>query len=165
MDDATYQRLLGFGLNYVSLRPRSEKEIRDYVQKKITRWAVSSDLLERVMERLRELGYVDDLKFAHAFVSSCNQSRPKGAMLLRIELRKKGIDRDCIEEALVEADPDTVVSEVDLAQKAAVKKLRGLERYDQRQQRNKLYAFLARRGFSHDIVSSVIDGLLSKGLQ
>ena len=165
MDDETYQRLLGFGLNYVSIRLRSEGEIRSYLLKKITTWKISSEYLERVMGRLEELGYVDDLKFAQAFIGSRNHSRPKGQMLIRMELQRKGVDRELTQKAqdlLKESGGDT---ELDLARNAATKKLRSLGRYDRRGQRNKLYSFLARRGFGHTIISSVIDEMLPKGLQ
>jgi len=165
MDDEIYQRLLGFGLNYVSIRSRSEEEIRSYILKKITRWNISSEYLEKVMGRLNELGYVDDLKFAQAFISSRNRSRPKGQMLIRMELQRKGLGRELIEKAqeLLKADEDDV--EVDLAINAATKKLRSLGRYDRAVQRNKLYSFLARRGFDHATISSVIDEMLPKGIQ
>jgi regulatory protein len=165
MDDDLYQKLLGLALNFVSIRPRSQKEIREYLQKKITRWHANSDLLEKLFGRLTELGYVDDLNFARVFISSRNQFRPKGNSLLRLELKRKGISQDCIDTALEGSGSDMSTNEADLAQKAAIKKLRGLHRYDKRQQRNKLYAFLSRRGFALDTISSVIDGLFPKGLQ
>jgi regulatory protein len=166
MDDEIYQRLLGFGLNFVSIRPRSEKEIREYILKKIHRWKISSAFFEKVINRLHELGYVDDLKFACAYISSRNRFRPKGKMLIRMELRKKGVDQDCIERALeLSIGNGTEGDQADLARHAAVKKLRSLERYDRTSQRNKLYSFLMRRGFDHTTISSVIDGLTPKGLQ
>ncbi|KKS88249.1 MAG: regulatory protein RecX, regulatory protein [Microgenomates group bacterium GW2011_GWC1_43_11] len=164
-DDETYQRLLGFGLNYISIRPRSEQEIRSYISKKINKWKISPELLEKVMTRLGELGYVDDLKFALAFIGSRNRSRPKGAILIRMELQKKGVDEDSIKSALTLLKQDGGGNEADLARNAAVKKLRSLRRYGKTEQRNKLFSFLMRRGFDHRAISSVIDELLPKGLQ
>ena len=165
MDDETYQRLLGFGLNYVSIRLRSEGEIRSYILKKITKWKISSEYLEKVMGRLGELGYVDDLKFAQAFIGSRNRSRPKGQMLIRMELQRKGVDLELAQKAQELLKNDGSDTELDLARNAATKKLRSLERHDRTGQRNKLYSFLARRGFDHTTISSVIDEMLPKGLQ
>jgi regulatory protein len=165
MDDETYQKLLGFGLNYISIRSRSEEEIRSYILKKINRWKVSPEFLEKVMDRLGELGYVDDLKFALAFIGSRNRSRPKGAMLLRMELQKKGLKEDCIKKAQELLKTNGSDNEVDLARIAATKKLRSLQRYDKREQKSKLYSFLVRRGFDHTTISSIIDEMFPKGLQ
>jgi len=165
MEDELYQKLLGFGLNYISIRPRSEKEIRSYILKKINRWKAPPELFEKVLNRLNELGYVDDLKFARSFITSRNRSRQKGKMLVRIELQKKGVDGELIEKAQELLKTDGNDNEADLARIAATKKLRGLGRYDRKSQRNKLYSFLARRGFDHTAISSVIDELLPKGLQ
>jgi len=165
MDDEIYQRLLGFGLNYVSIRPRSEEEIRSYILKKITRWNISSEYLENVMGRLSELGYVDDLKFAQAFISSRNRSRPKGQMLIRMELQRKGVEKELIQRVQKLLETDEGDSELDLARNAATKKLRSLGRYDKTGQKNKLYSFLARRGFDHTTISSIIDEMFLKGLQ
>jgi len=165
MEDEIYQRLLGFALNYVSIRPRSEQEIRTYISKKITKWQVSYDLLEKVISRLTELGYVDDLKFAKAFISSMNRSRPKGRMRIRIELQKKGVSREAIESAQGLLQADEGYTDRDLARNTAIKKLRSLQRYDSLSRRTKLYSFLGRRGFDHTTISSVIDELSPKGLQ
>jgi regulatory protein len=165
MDDEIYQRLLGFGLNYVSIRPRSEEEIRSYIRKKINSWKISSEYCDRVMERLGELGYVDDLKFAQAFIDSRNRSRQKGQMLIRMELQKKGVDREIAQKAQELSKDGESDTEADLARNAATRKLRGLRRYDRTVQRNKLYSFLGRRGFDHRTISSVIDELLPKGIQ
>jgi len=165
MDDEIYQRLLGFALNFVSIRLRSEKEIHDYILKKIEKWKISSTFLEKVVIRLTELGYVDDLKFAQAFISSMNRSRPKGRMRIRLELQKKGVSREAIEMAQGLLQADECYTDRDLARNTALKKLRSLQRYDPVSRRTKLYNFLGRRGFDHTTISSVIDELSPKGLQ
>jgi regulatory protein len=165
MDDEIYQRLLGFALNYVSIRPRSEKEIRSYIVKKISKWKISLEYLEKVLVRLDELGYVDDLKFSRAFIESMNRSRPKGTLLIRMELKKKGVDPEVIEKARELIKSDETGNDMDLARIAATKKLRSLQRYDRAAQKSKMYGFLGRRGFDHTTISSVIDEMLPKGLQ
>jgi len=156
MDDDFYQKLLGFALNYVSIRPRSEKEIRDYVIRKIHRLGVSESLLHKVVDRLKELGYIDDVGFSNAFISSRNRLRPKGKFLLKRELLQKGIEPDVVESVLSRLDYEEG-NQVDLATKAVQKKLQGLKRYTLKERRNKLYSFLLRRGFDYDTITSVID--------
>jgi regulatory protein len=165
MDDKTYQRLLGFCLNYVSIHPRSVHEIRSYIEKKIAQWKVSPALLDTVMNRLIELGYADDVKFVGLYIESMNRSRPKGRMLIRMELQRKGVSRDSIGLALEGLKNDELHTELDLARNTATKKLRSLKRYDKTSQRTKIYSFLVRRGFDTKTISLVIDEMFPKGLQ
>ena len=162
MEDDFYQKLLGLALNFVSIRPRSEKEIREYLVKKIHRWGISESLLEDIINRLSELGYVDDLTFSQAFISSRNRFRPKGKRLITQELKQKGISSDVIENALNRLERDEEggeSSQVDLARRAVQKRLQSFKRYDKQERRNKLYSFLLRRGFDHDTIRSLIDEL------
>jgi len=167
MDDTLYQKLLGFALHYVSIRLRSEKEIREYILKKIRQWGLSQSLGQQILTRLEELGYVDDLKFSQAFISARNQFRPKGKFLLVRELKLKGVEEDIIKKALdytltsLEDAPTQMV----LARRAAEKKLRGLTGYSRQECRDKLYSFLLRRGFDHDTIRNLIDEISHKGLQ
>lgn len=168
MDDDIYQKLLGFALNYVSIRPRSEKEIREYLVKKIHRWGISETLLEDIINRLSELGYVDDLMFSQAFISSRNRFRPKGKRLITQELKRKGVAVEIVEKALNQLQKDEEgeeSSQLNLARRAVQKRLQSFKRYDKQERRNKLYNFLLRRGFDHDTIRSLIDEILLKGLQ
>ncbi len=165
LEDEAYQKLLGFALNYVSIRLRSEEEIRTYLSKKIQKWKLPRSFLEKIMERLQELGYVDDVKFALAFIDSRNRFRPKGVMVIKMELKRRGVGVDAVSRALELSSVEGLGEEADLARIAATKKLRGLQRYTELEKHRKLYSFLVRRGFPSHIVSTVIDELLSKGLQ
>ncbi len=57
-------------------------------------------LIEGAVERLAELGYLDDAAFARAWVESRDRARPRGARALRDELRRKGVTADDAEAAL-----------------------------------------------------------------
>jgi len=168
MEGEEYQKLIGMGLSFIALRPRSEKEIREYLTRKIQKFGFSPQVFQTVTQRLRDLDYIDDISFALAYIQSQNKFRPKGKRIVTMSLKQKGVSDEAVAKAykrLEEEEGDNRTTERELALQAATKRLRSLERYSQKDRRNKLYSFLMRRGFDHDIITTVVDGLVSKRLQ
>src|SRR5437763_5918566 len=77
-------------LRFLGPRPRSEREIRD----RLARHELDVQVVDRVIERLRHLQLVDDAAFAAYWVEQRATHRPRGARLLKQELRQKGISQD-----------------------------------------------------------------------
>lgn len=136
-----------FGKNYIravdliSRRLRSEREIRDYAFRK--QWTKSNT--ERVVERLKARGYLNDRRFAELFFSSRHQSGRYSLKRIRLDLVKKGISSDIIDD-LCRANGDS----------AALLKLikKRINKYDDE---NKLIAYLARNGFRYDDIRAALD--------
>jgi len=137
-----------FGKNYIravdliSRRLRSEKEIRDYAWRK--KWTPEN--LERVIERLYKYNYLNDEKFARAFVSS-RSARDFSTKKMKVELIKKGIRSDLIEKVL---DESQEFDEIESLKKLINKKRSSYD--DER----KLIAYLMSKGFRYDDIKSVI---------
>ena len=139
-----------FGKNYiraldlVSRRPRSQREIRDYAFRK--QWTKANT--DRVIERLLERGYLNDAKFAEIFVRSRANLRNYSTRRMKLELQKKGVSSDIIDQVLSESD--------DFDENVALKNLiaKKQNRYDDEQ---KLIAYLARQGFTYDAIRSAIN--------
>lgn len=141
-----YQKLLDASFHFVSFRPRSEKEIRAYLSKKLQKHKISdSTVLDRVITRLRELDYVNDEKFAAWWVEQRQSHKPKGNRLISQELKAKGIT--------VEINQS---DEVGLARQALAKKLERWRALPKLEQKKKIYGFLGRRGFDGDTIHRVI---------
>lgn len=136
-----------FGKNYIravdliSRRLRSEREIRDYAFRK--QWTKSNT--ERVVERLKARGYLNDRRFAELFFSSRHQSGRYSLKRIRLDLVKKGISSDIIDD-LCRVNGDS----------AALLKLinKRINKYDDE---NKLIAYLARNGFRYDDIKAALD--------
>ncbi len=134
----------------LSFRPRSTQEIRQRLQQK----SYESGVIEAAIERLQNLGYLDDRAFARFWIEERNRSKPRGERALRSELRNKGIADALIRELL-----DEIVDENHAAYQAArprALRLRGLTRQAFQQ---KIGSFLQRRGFSYEAVHQAIDDL------
>ena len=147
---------------FLAVRSRSVDETR----KRLVHLGYPVALVEQVLERLVEIGYLDDEAFARAWVESRDRARPRGAVALRRELQRKGVPDDVISSILDErtaaaasfAATDDGTSDPDRA--AA---LRLIERRattlrreaDPRRRRQKAYALLARNGFAPDVCHEV----------
>lgn len=151
IDDETLNKFKNesdFGKNYlraldlISRRIRSEKEIRDYAWRK--QW--SPENVERVIKRLYENNYLDDEKFARSFVAS-RASRSISLKKMKIELIKKGIKQDIIENVLQE---DENFDEIESLKKLIAKKR---ARYEDDK---KLTAYLMGKGFLYDDIKRVL---------
>ena len=101
------------------------------------------DFTDLIVERLCERGYVDDRKFAAWYVENRFVKKGVSQKRLRMELIKKGIEQDVIEEVLDGRTDEEEIKKI-VARKRA--------KYDD----GKLIAYLCRQGFSYDLVRRVI---------
>lgn len=168
MDTTVYEKLLAASIRFVSYRPRSEKEIRDFLKKKLKKWKVfGAAVVDKVIARLTELGYVDDAKFAAWWAEQRRTFKPKGIRLITQELMAKGISRELIEEVVCQFSSDRdqndkLLGEVDMARRAAQKRLALWQKLPSLARKRKIFDFLNRRGFTSDTVYRIIDELMQK---
>lgn len=171
MDDTLYEKLINASFRFVSFRPRSEKEIKDFLQKKMHKWKVAGRRsLAVVLERLRQLGYLDDYKFALWWIEQRRKFKPKGRRQLKLELRQKGVNPQVIEEILQsegatgfgDSHMRALSPEIIDAQNAIQKKIAIWKKLPLMIRKKKVYDFLARRGFSTRTIFHVIDELGQK---
>jgi regulatory protein len=115
-----------------------------------------------VIERLRELGMIDDAAFAGTVVRDRVRLRPSGARRLASELRAKGVDEEVARDAIRDTFEGEGTDERELALRAAEKwRTRPGEERDRA--RRRLQGFLARRGFGGETIREVIDEVLPAG--
>ena len=144
-EDKPYQKCLDKAFLLLSIRMQTEHELWEKLGKK----SGKGDIF-KVILRLKELGYVDDDKFAKMWVESRSHSR--GTNLLRTELIKKGIKKEIIDETLLSLDKEKQIEAAKEAIRAKDKP--GLTK-DERFK--KLGGLLSRRGFSYDVIKEVLD--------
>jgi len=117
-------------------------------------------LVEDVVTRLIEMGYLDDEAFAREWVASRDRSRPRGETGLRRELALKGVPRDIVDRAIAERGDGSGGAPADLAAARALlgKRHHTLEREtDEQKRRGKAYALLARNGFGPDACREAVN--------
>jgi regulatory protein len=135
----------------LEVRDRSSAEITQRLQSQ----GYSQEAVEEAVTKLKNAGYLDDRRFAQAFLMRIG--RKYGAIRIRQELRRKGIAQEYIDELLLEQDRDeTLETAVKLARHA----LHGKAKNPQARYR-RAYAALARRGFPPDTVRKALEISLS----
>lgn len=127
-------------LTHISVSPKTEKQMRDFLTKKGYVGAV----VEYVMERLNYYGYVDDREYCRAYVNSVSN---KSKRAIEVELLKRGADKSAVEEALAdfEDDEDNILI-------LLKKYLRGKE--PTKENVYKGCRYLVSRGYDYDAVKS-----------
>jgi regulatory protein len=136
-------------LTFLGARPRSEREIRN----RLARYEYDPHVVTQVIERLRLIQLVDDAAFAAYWVEQRATHKPRGARLLKQELRQKGVAQDVVTEALPEND------DTDGAYRSAQRKAVSLRAMDERTFKQRLGGFLQRRGYGYETVRTVVGRL------
>ncbi len=141
-------------LRFLSFRPRSQKEITDFLNRK----KVSEITNGEILRRLKELNFVNDEEFARWWIEQRNEFSPRGVRLLKIELEQKGISKDLIVKLL---DGYMVKeTEFEAAKKLVEKRLERYHNLPLEEKRQKLTAFLARRGFDWETIKNLTRSLI-----
>jgi regulatory protein len=135
-------------LRLLAVRARSEREIRDRLRSK----GYDPTAVDDVVQGLTSAGLLDDVSFARLWADERVRLRPVGPMRLRQELAAKGVPGDVADRVL--AETFSAHDEVDLAVEAARKRARGA--MGDRRERERLHAFLVRRGFTYEAVSQAL---------
>lgn len=144
--DDSYQKAFDSALNFLSYRPRSEKEVRLNLSKK----RIDPDMIDKVISRLCDLKLLDDRAFAQYWQENRRRCNPRGPRAIKAELRSRGVETEVIDEAI----ENNLDQESD-AYAAAQRKMRSLRGLDYRVFRQRLGSYLLRRGFAYDAVAAV----------
>ncbi len=127
--------VLNAAIRFLEVRSRSVAEVR----RRLSQAGYRADLVEGAIDRLTDLGVLDDEVFTRLWLESRDRARPRGERALRQELAQKGVDRVLVDRLLGE------------------RQRRSLDREtDPRRQRHKAYALLARNGFDADTCGDAI---------
>ena len=151
-DCALYDR----ALRLLAARSRSAAEIR----RRLRRDGAGADRIERVVGTLVSRGFLDDAAHARSVTRSRVRSRAASSRRIEQELRRQGVASDVATEAINEVFADEAVDESAVALAVARKRAALLADLPAPVQRRRLYGFLARRGYSPDIVRAAVEAVL-----
>lgn len=149
-----FEKLLNKTYRFLSFRPRSIKEVEDYLKRKK---AIDVDT-KKIIEKLKSQKFLDDEEFARWWIESRTKARPRSSRLIKLELKQKGIDKELIDSIF--ENSTEVVSDFEKAYALALKKAPKLKNLDRKKAYEKLGRFLASRGFNWDTIKEVIDQVL-----
>ncbi|MBI5283727.1 MAG: RecX family transcriptional regulator [Chloroflexi bacterium] len=127
-------------------RPHSEREVRLRLKQR----KFEPALVDETVRKLVSAKLLDDAEFARSWTESRDRTSPRGQRLIVQELRANGVEAGVAQEAA------SAVSDEDAAYRLASRRLRSLERLEHDAFRNRLGAYLQRRGFGWDICRATV---------
>ena len=139
---------LNYALNLLSKSVKTEKEIIAKLKKR----GYVSEIIDKVIFKLKDYGYVNDEEFAEKYINS--YSKNKGKRLLKSELKLKGVSDAIIEDKFL-----SVENELETAIKIAEKYVKNKPVDIKTKQ--KCYKYLLSKGFSYDDSKTAVDKVLS----
>jgi regulatory protein len=141
--ERTFQR----AVKLLAAKPRSVEELRERLLEK--QWT-NETVVDAVVEKLREYGYLNDRQFAVGYASFQVRQKPVGRGRLQRALALKKIDRETADEAIKQVFEET--PEEQLIERAIERRTRLRGRPATRAETKSLFDHLLRRGFSYELV-------------
>ncbi|ANM29910.1 hypothetical protein ABI59_10485 [Acidobacteria bacterium Mor1] len=148
---ATYDKALQKAMDRLSRRAHSRREL----DLKLRRLEYETAVRERVLDRLTELGLIDDRAFAEAVVRDTAARKPAGPRLLKQKLMQKGVDGQTVDDVLADLAP-AADEQAEQALELVRKKLPSMARLDAVTRKRRLYGMLGRRGFDYEAIESAL---------
>lgn len=142
--------MIDVAIKYISVRLRSVKEIKDYLMKKYEK----VELIAKAIDKLISLGYLDDNKFAKAFIKDKLKFTSMGDYKIKLELENLGVSYDIIEENISMIDAGELE---DKMKKQIDKMLRTNKKYKGNLLKNKIYTHLVSAGFTKEKVIRILN--------
>ena len=149
--DESVKKAILAGIKHISYKQRTSKEVRD----KLISLEYTPDQIEEAVEKLIDLAFLDDERYAEEFVDTRQQRY--GRKRIFLELKKRGIAEGLAERALdkmldVDAGYQTAMA-------MAQKKYAQCTGLDPRKAATRIQGQLLRKGYSYDVVNRIIKEL------
>ncbi len=149
------EKVLNYTFRILGKKGYTEREIEEKLYQK----GYKKEIREKTIDRLKELGYLNDRKFAQEFIERCLLRKAAGKYLLAKKLQEKGVRKEIVEESLEKVYPE---KEEDLAEKAGEKFLSRLSSLPLEKKKSRLFSFLSRRGFPSEMCVQTTQKLVNE---
>ncbi|WP_298750388.1 regulatory protein RecX [uncultured Serinicoccus sp.] len=147
-------------LRQLAMGPRTRRQLEDKLRDR----DCDPQVAARVLDRMSDVGLVDDEAYAEMYVRSKQETKGLAATALRQELRQKGVADELVDATLQDIDPE---QEKEQARALVARRLRSMRGLDREVQTRRLAAFLARKGYgagvSWQVVREALDDLPEHG--
>jgi regulatory protein len=141
------ERTMNRAVKLLAAKPRSIAELRERLLEKP--WTDNA-VVDRVIEKLREYGYLDDDQYARDVALSKLRQKPQGKRRLQQTMSRRKLDRETVDAAIAEAF-DKLPEEV-LIDAAIEKRVRLKGIPETREDKKKIFDHLLRLGFNYDLI-------------
>ena len=145
----SFEELLHKSASYCSISEHCISEVDEKLQK----WKASDADRTKIIDRLIEKDFINEQRYAKAFVRDKFRFNKWGKMKISFALKTKGIDRQTIADALNQIVDDEYTEMLASILKT---KLKGLKYTDEYEKQGKLFRFAQSRGFEYNVIERVL---------
>ncbi|MEM0915497.1 MAG: regulatory protein RecX [Planctomycetota bacterium] len=145
------------GMSRLNRRAMSRRDL----DRKLREKGHSAEARRAALDRLTELGVIDDAAYGAALAEEAVRRKGAGPRLVEQKLRAKGLDGGDARRLADEATGDAEAQRA-AATAAAEKKLRSMGGLDAATRRRRLYGLLGRRGYTPDVIADVMDAMADR---
>jgi len=145
--------LLNLAFFYLKFRPRTISETREHLYKKVRTTHWSHEVVDKVIDHLIELRFLDDKAFIDYLVRSRTATKVKGVYAIKQELYRFGVDREIVDDYFT----NTEINEEELAKKALARRWEIIRNLPKQKRYEKASNYLRSRGFGFDIARRIIE--------
>jgi len=143
-------------VHFLKYRFRSEKEMR----RKLKLKKISNKVCERLIDKFKDYGYINDERFAENYLSDLLHHHPQGEYFIKKKLYQKGIDSNIIDKLFAKYVTKDKIQ--DMSDRLLKKKERSLQRYDIKKRKEKSLTYLQRKGFPYQVAKTSYDKIIEK---
>lgn len=148
--DSIYYDNYHKALNYILRKLRSKLEVRMYLEDLET----ADNDIEKIVNRLEEIGFINDVNYAKAYISDSIYLKNDGPHKIKSYLLSQEIDEEIIDEELFKLDREVIY---DKLEKLIIKKLKGDRKNSAYQLRQKIVIDMVNLGYSKDMIIEILE--------
>ncbi len=137
---------------------KAEKSTGD-ARRLMSRWEVLIEQREEIIEKLIEMKFIDNRRFATAYIRDKLNLSGWGVGRIRLELGRKGIEREIIDEQLTQLDKNAMQERLDMMLTKRVRTIKYKDIYDLK---GKLMRYGASLGYDYSSVRDAIDKVIQE---
>ncbi|MCX6277557.1 MAG: regulatory protein RecX [Bacteroidetes bacterium] len=126
------------------------------VDQKLRSWKVSPDSIQLIMQRLQEEKFIDEERFARAFVRGKFHINKWGKIKIIVELRRRNIPEKLIKNALNEISADDYLNTI---RELALRKKQEIITQKSLNIREKIITFVTGKGFEYNLTEKILTEL------
>jgi regulatory protein len=154
MDSEILEAARAVASHFIGYTPRSRAE----VERRLERAEFEPEVIAAVVAECEERGWIDDAELARRWVADRADRKQFGRGRLASELRRKGVDKEAVDEALSATGEEEELARARVAARThrRPETLSGLDAATLQAERRKLAGFLQRRGFAWPIITQVL---------
>ena len=149
------QRCLNAAYHYLSYRPRSEEEIRQWLRQH----GFDKGIVEKAIDRLKEQNLSNDFAFAQFWKESRLSAKPRSKRLISKELKDKRVAPEIIEQVTKDIDDE------ENAHRLGLGRMHALANLDYPDFQRRLSNYLIYRGFTYEVIKRTIATLWQEKVQ